>query len=122
MKKFLSLILVIVMLVTALVACAEGDKQDEVTTEPQESVTETEGEVGTVEEKPFDATEMKEKNLAEEKVMNVLCWNSEHPEFEMLEQEIAGDSVNAAIFERNNQVQRTLGLSEIVWNQQKERK
>jgi ABC-type glycerol-3-phosphate transport system substrate-binding protein len=118
MKKLLALILVAATLVTMLVACAQGDKNDEITTTPQESETDPE-ETGAVEEKPFDASDMKEKNLASDKELNVLCWNSEHPEFEMLEEEIAGDAVNAAIFERNNQVQRTLGLSEIIWNQQK---
>jgi ABC-type glycerol-3-phosphate transport system substrate-binding protein len=118
MKKFLALILLAVMLLTTLVACAEGGKEETVTTDPQESVTEPEEGNGPVEEKPFDATEMRDKNLASEKVMNVLCWNSEHPEFEILETEIGGDSVNAAIFERNNQVMRTLGFSEIIWTEQ----
>ena len=119
MKKFLAFMLLAVMLLTTLVACAEGGKEDEVTTEPQGTESGTAGETDVKEEKPFDATEMKDKNLASDKVLNVLCWNSEHPEFEMLETEIGGDSVNAAIFERNNQVMRTLGLSEILWNEQK---
>ena len=107
------------MLITSLVACAEGGKEDEVTTEPQGSVTESDEETVPAEEKPFDANEMREENEAAEKVINVLCWNSEHHEFEMLETAVGGDSVNAAIFERNNQVQRTLGISEIVWNEHK---
>jgi hypothetical protein len=119
MKKLLAFILLSVMLITSLVACAEGGKEDEVTTEPQGSVTESDEETVPAEEKPFDANEMREENEAAEKVINVLCWNSEHHEFEMLETAVGGDSVNAAIFERNNQVQRTLGISEIVWNEQK---
>ena len=119
MKKILAFILVAVMLATALVACAKGDENNEVTTEqPTDSVTESEV-TGPVEEKPFDATEMKEKNEASDKVMNVLCWNSEHPEFEMLEEEVGGDSVNAALFERNHQTMRALGIAQIIWNEQK---
>ena len=117
MKKLLALILVAATLVTMLVACAQGDKNDDITTAPQESEKEPE-ETEELEERPFDASELKEKNQAAEKELNVLCWNSEHPEFEMLEEEIAGDAVNAAIYERNNQVQRTLGLEAIIWNQQ----
>ena len=124
MEKVLSFILVLLMVATLLVSCASTGNGD-VTTKAPEQVTEpengSEGEAETVikEEKPFDATEMKEKNEAAGKVMNVLTWNAEHPEFEMLETEVGGDSVNSAIFERNSQVKRTLGLSGIIWNEQK---
>ena len=122
MKKVLCLILALLMVSTLLVSCVNGGKDDVTTENPEQTTAPDSGsgeETGVAEEKPFDATEMKKKNLDEEKVMNVLCWNSEHPEFDMLEAEIGGDSVNSAIFERNNLVKATLGISEIIWNEQK---
>jgi hypothetical protein len=62
---------------------------------------------------------MKERHEAEEKVMNILCWNSEHDEFDMLEEEAAADTVKTAIFERNNLLKAKLGLTDIIWNEQK---
>ncbi len=118
MKKISALLLLIAMLITCLAACAEGEKQDEITTSPIEGTTQP-SETQPAEEMPFEDAEMKARNEAEEKIMNVLCWDSEHPEFEMLEEMVAGDSINAAIFERNNRTKRTLGISEIVWNRQK---
>ena len=107
MKKILAFILVAVMLATALVACAKGDENNEVTTEqPTDSVTESEV-TGPVEEKPFDATEMKEKNEASDKVMNVLCWNSEHSEFEV---EYGNNTVDNAIYKSNKSVEERLNI------------
>ena len=121
MKKVLCMILALLMVTALLVSCANNGNGDVTTAAPgQESEPESStGENVVQKERPFDATEMKEKNKAEEKVMYVLSWNSEHPEFEMLESEIGGDSVNSAIFERNNLVRAELGISEIIWNEQK---
>ncbi len=121
MKKVLCLILALLMMLTVLASCAEGGKGDETTVAPDQT-TEPEGsEDGDVvkEDKPFDPTEMKERHETEEKIMYILCWNSEHDEFEMLEENAGSDTVNAAIFERNNQLKGKLGISEIVWTEQK---
>ena len=120
MKKVLCLILAMLMMVTLLASCANTGKGDE-TTAPvnQENGSETLGDGEQVkEDKPFDPTEMKARHEAEEKIMYVLCWNSEHDEFDMLEEEAAADTVKTAIFERNNLLKQKLGLTEIVWNEQ----
>ena len=82
MKKVLCLILALLMVSTVLLSCAQGGKE-EVTTGAPDQETEPVGSDGdnvVEEEKPFDPTEMKERHEAEEKIMNVLTWNSEHDE------------------------------------------
>ena len=121
MKKVLCLILAMLMMLTVLASCAEGGKE-EVTTGGTEQTTAPEGSEGgdvVKEDKPFDPTEMKARHEEEEKIMYVLTWNSEHDEFDMLEEEAAADTVKTAIFERNNLLKAKLGISEIVWNEQK---
>ena len=121
MKKVLCLILALLMVSTALLSCAQGGKE-EVTTGTPDQETEpvgSEGDNVVKEEKPFDPTAMKERHEAEEKIMNVLTWNSEHEEFDMLEEEAASDTVKTAIFERNNLLKAKLGLTDIIWNEQK---
>lgn len=117
MKKALCLFLVMLMVLTVLVACKtpEGpDNESDVTTEDPGQVTEP---GNTNKTGIFDATEMKERHEDEGKVMNVLNWRAEHSEFEMTEEMVASDSVNDAIFERNNQVKNKLGLTNIAWTE-----
>ena len=120
MKKVLCLILAMLMTATLLVSCVNGGK-DEVTTQAPDQTTEPgDSEGGDVikEDKPFDPTEMKARHEAEDKIMYVLCWNSEHDEFDMLEEEASADTVKTAIFERNNLLKAKLGLTDILWNEQ----
>ncbi len=111
MKKFICLVLAALMLLTVLVSCKDGE--GDTTTAPNQEINPVPG--GDV---LFDATEMKAKNEAEQRVMHVLCWNSEHKEFEVTEDQITVDEVNASIYERDNQVKNRLGLSAIEYNEQ----
>ncbi len=112
MKRVICLLLALMMVVMILVSCKDNG-EGETTTAPD------------VETKPltgndylFDATALKARNEAENKTMYVLCWNSEHKEFEITEDQITVDEVNASIYERDNQVKNRLGLTAISYNEQ----
>ncbi len=117
MKKTLCLVLSLMMICTVLVSCVQStENPDETTASTAEQTTGT-----TSSGAPhvlFDPTNMKARHEWEEKVMYVLCWNSEHKEFEVTEEQITVDELNAAIFERDNQVKAKLGLTAIDYNEQ----
>ncbi len=108
MRKIICLILAVLMLVMLLVSCKDNGKDNETTGGDSNVVEE---EVGL-----FDATEMKARHLAEGKVMNILCWNANHSEFEVTEDQITVNELNASVFERDNQVKNALGISKIIYN------
>ncbi len=112
MKRILSFILAVLMFTVLLVSCKDNNGGDVTTGGELSDIGPNGGDV------LFDATEMKTKNEAYGRVMNVLCWNSEHKEFEITEDQITVDEVNASIYERDNQVKNRLGLSAIVYNEQ----
>jgi len=113
--RILSLALVLTMLVTMLIAC--GDKTgpaDETTTGAGTTsvITNYEGEKDTL----FDTEAFKAKYEGED--VNILCWDSEHREFEVLKTELSGsDPLLEGIYARNIHVSEALGLN-LIFNEQ----
>ncbi len=117
MKKVLCLLLALMMICTVLVSCVQSSENpDETTASNAEQTTGTSNNGETY--NLFDPTNMKSLHEWQEKVMYVLCWNSEHKEFEITEEQITVDELNASIFERDNQVKAKLGLTAINYNEQ----
>ncbi len=115
MKRIICFILALVMVSVLLVACKDNGDDPSLTTDAttgDQNLPSVEG------DKLFDASAMKEKNKAENKVMYVLNWNAEHVEFEVTEDQITIDEVNAAVYERDNQVKNSLGLSAINYHEE----
>ncbi len=112
MKRVICLILAIMMVTVILVSCKDNGDDKTTTGGDVTPIVPTGDEL-------FDATEMKARHEAEGKTMYVLCWNSEHKEFEITEEQITVDEVNASIYERDNQVKNRLGLVAISYNEQK---
>ncbi len=116
MKRVICLILVLLTVATLLVSCKDNGNDPSTTTGGGNGTVNAPTTNGDV---LFDPTAMKERHEAEGKIMHVLCWNSEHKEFEITEDQITVDEVNASIFERDNQVKNSLGLAAITYNEQK---
>ncbi len=94
-----------------LVSCKDSNNEEGKTTDA--SVTPP-----TSQTTLFDPTEMKSRHESEEKIMYILCWNAEHTEFEVTEDQVTVDEVNASVYERDNQVKNTLGIKAIQYNAQ----
>ena len=112
--RILSLVIVFTMILSMLIAC--GDKTgDDVTTSvtgTTAEVTNPAGEKNTL----FDTEAFKAKYEGED--VNILCWDSEHREFEVLKTELSGsDPLLEGIYARNIHVSETLGVN-LVWNEQ----
>ncbi len=117
MKRIISLILALMMVCTVLVSCVQStENPDETTASNADQTTGTTDSGKTY--NLFDPTNMKARHEWEEKIMHVLCWNSEHKEFEVTEDQIAVDELHASIFERDNQVKAKLGITAIQYNEQ----
>lgn len=112
MKKILALILALFMSVGVLAACGEKkDQQDTATTTAQQ------GEVTdpiTQTESPYDSEGYLKDDLDPnlsfgDKTINILYWSDvERPEFEV--EEVTGDLVNDALFNRNMTVENRMGI------------
>ena len=115
LTRILSLAIVFTMILSMLIAC--GDKKDPVdgTTTPAGTtaeVTNPAGEVNTL----FDTDAFIEKYEGED--VNILCWDSEHREFEVLKTELSGsDPLLEGIYARNVHVSETLGVN-LIFNEQ----
>jgi len=113
-QKILSFIIVLAMLLSALVACTGDKGGDETTTTltntdvttPSDSQTTTNA---VHKDTLFDVNAFKASYNGE--TVNILCWDSEHPEFEVKKSELAGgEPVLDAIYARNASLEDTLGV------------
>lgn len=113
--RILSLVMVVVMVLAMLVACNPAD-----TTDPTGTTT-AGGNTGTAapsgdKDTLFDTNAFKKEYEGQD--VNILCWTSEHREFEVTQEELtAGDPLLEGIYARNVHVADTLGVN-LVWNQQ----
>jgi len=114
-KKIISLIMVFTMVMSMLIACANDTGKTETTT-PSGDVTTTtpSADTTTSDNTPKDTLFDLEafKKAYEGEVVSILCWDSEHPEFEVKKSELAGgEPLLDAIYTRNTELQATLGVS-----------
>lgn len=111
MKKFLVLMLAVIMSISMLVSCNPADPQGPAggssapsssgsgnnSTPPESSEAETEGH--GLPELNFDEAEI-----------NIACWESRLPEFEVEQEDGAGDPVVDAVYKRNLYTEQLLGV------------
>ena len=123
MKKFLALMLAVILAVTVFASCS-GDKPQE--TDPKETPAASPSESGNnqptesggsgndtpAETKPADtepAHGLPELNYGDAEV-NIACWASPQPEFEVVPEDGAGDPVINAVYQRNLYTEQLLGV------------
>ncbi len=121
MKRTLALAMALLMLLVALVACAENRGDDNETTPGGNSVDSSGDPIadpGNSSQTPSDADLYDEEgylkdNLPDDlnfgKTIAIMCWNSEQPEFYVSEQ--TGDMVCDSIFLRNLTTEERLGVT-----------
>lgn len=113
--RILSLVMVVVMVLAMLVACkpAEDDTPADTTTVGGDAgTTAPSGDKDTL----FDTNAFKKKYEGQD--VNILCWTSEHREFEVTQAELtASDPLLEGIYARNVHTSDTLGVN-LVWNEQ----
>ena len=122
--KLTALLCALLMILPSLVACAET-KDPEVTTENEGAAT-TEApivEPETTADPNYDEQGYLKSKLPEDlkytdETIQILNWNSERPEFEILEADTGLDMVNDAIYERNVATEARLGIT-FEWTEQK---
>ncbi|MBR4034150.1 MAG: hypothetical protein IKJ04_05025, partial [Clostridia bacterium] len=122
--KLTALLCALLMILPSLVACAET-KDPEVTTE-NEGASTTEApivEPETTADPNYDEEGYLKSKLPEDlkytgETIQILNWNSERPEFEILEADTGLDMVNDAIYERNIATESRLGIT-FEWTEQK---
>ncbi len=114
MKRFICLILVLITVLALMVGCKRDENESNVTTSPDGNVEPPQSQLGI-----FDPTELRARNEAEEKIMYVLSYDALHSEFEVTADQISVNELNAAVYERDNQVKNALGIKEIRYNEQK---
>lgn len=114
--RILSVALIMAMMLSILIAC--GDKTG---TDGETTPAGTTAAVGTTvegghQDTLFDVAAFKATYEGEE--VNILCWDSEHPEFEVLNTELSGsDPLLEGIYARNIKVSEDLGVT-LVFNEQ----
>ena len=111
MKKIISLILALMMLLPAAVACAESTGEGDTTTAAPSAATTVD--TTPVTESPYDENGYLKDNIPElnygGETVDVLYWsNAKNVEYVA---EDDGDSVNASIYYRNLAVEERLGIT-----------
>ena len=107
--RTLSMILIFIMLFTAMISCSnDGNGETTTTNNSSGNVTEPGGE--ETGDTLFDINAF--YNAYQGETLNILCWDSEHPEFEVLQSELSGgEPLLQAIYARNTSVTENLGVN-----------
>ena len=115
MKKALSLILAALMLSSMLMACSDNSNNDDTTDDTTVTPTQTDDTTpGDTTNATHDENGYLLDSLPDDldfggDTIGILHWDSEEPEFDM--EDITGDIVNDAIFNRNQQVEKRLNIT-----------
>lgn len=126
MKRTLALIMALLMLLVALVACAENPNDDEAQTTPTPGESNNPANPDNpgnpdnpnvtpgVDDDKYDAQGYLKDDLPADlnfgnKPISIMCWNSEQPEFEVQDQ--TGDLVGDSIYLRNINTEERLGVT-----------
>lgn len=117
LKSLVSMILAILMLLPALVACADNDGAGETTTADQGVASTTQGADGPVQvEEETTRDTLPELDFGGEEV-NILYWeNANQNEFYV--EQTDGTDINDVVYKRNENVQERLNF-QFAWNGQK---
>ncbi|MBO4972049.1 MAG: hypothetical protein J6D45_04475 [Clostridia bacterium] len=112
-KKILSFVIILTMLLSVLSACT-GDKGGDDVTTPSDTTTDptdvTTDPDDLKKDVLFDVSAFKSSYSGE--TVNILCWDSEHPEFEVNKSELSGgEPLLDAIYSRNMKLQDALGVT-----------
>jgi len=114
--RILSLVLVLTMLLTMLIACKDNENPAAETTTPAGTTVVLPGGENGEKDTLFDTEAFKCKYEGED--VNILCWDSEHREFEVLKTELSGsDPLLEGIYARNIHVSEALGVN-LIFNEQ----
>ena len=113
--RIISLAIVVTMILSMLIACGDKTGPADETTTAAGTTAEVTDIVGT-KNTLFDTEAFKAKYEGED--VNILCWDSEHREFEVLKTELSGsDALLEGIYARNIHVSEALGVN-LIWNEQ----